>query len=288
MKTKTIKKELSNVYSKWIESIDNKELTVLIRENIIITGGCIASMLLGEEVNDYDIYFATAQTVAKVSEYYLKKAQEIDKTLEAARIHYFDDEGILCSMDNFISSKQGRLKIFIEGRGYVSFNGKNRKKYEPIFISSNAIMLKGKIQIVLRFWGSPADIHKNYDFVHCMSYWTPKELVIPTNTAICLLTRELKYQGSRYPLTSIIRTRKFVRRGWKITAGEYLKMAAQLQEINLFDPSVLEDQLMGVDISYFLELIHNMKKAIKDSNVEINSTYIIDLVDKIFNDEHDD
>src|SRR4030042_5962063 len=276
MKTKTIKKELNNVYSKWITSIDNKDLVDLIKKNIIITGGCIASMLLGEEVNDYDIYFATAETVAKVSEYYLKKAQEIDKSLETARIHYFNDEKVLCNMDDFINSKQGRLKIFIEGRGYISFDGKKRKLYEPIFISSNAIMLKGKIQVVLRFWGSPSDIHKNYDFVHCMSYWTPKELVIPADTAICLLTKELKYQGSRYPLTSIIRTRKFIRRGWKITAGEYLKMAAQLQEIDLFNPSVLEDQLIGVDISYFLMLIDEMKKAIEDSKVEIiNSAYIM-------------
>jgi hypothetical protein len=148
-------------------------------------------------------------------------------------------------------------------------------------------MLKGKIQVVFRFWGDPATIHENYDFIHVMSYWTPKTLIVPENTALALLTRELKYQGSKYPLTSIIRTRKFVRKGWKITAGEYLKMCVQLQDFDLLNPAVLEDQLMGVDIAYFMIFIDEMKNYLKNPNHKITADYLISLVDKIFNDDHD-
>ena len=120
-----------------------------------------------------------------------------------------------------------------------------------------------------------------------MSYWTPKELVVPENTALALLTKELKYQGSKYPLTSIIRTRKFIRKGWTITAGEYLKMSLQLNDLDLLNPAVLEDQLLGVDVYYFTLFIKEMKEFMKDPKNKVDSGYLIDLVDRIFNTDHD-
>src|SRR3546814_2013322 len=47
--------------------------------------------------------------------------------------------------------------------------------YRPVFVSTNAITLSDKIQIVLRFYGEADAIHENYDFVHCTNYWTSKE-----------------------------------------------------------------------------------------------------------------
>src|SRR3546814_19222919 len=39
-------------------------------------------------------------------------------------------------------------------------------------MSTKAITLSDKIQIVLRFYGEADAIHENYDFVHCTTYWT--------------------------------------------------------------------------------------------------------------------
>src|SRR3546814_939057 len=47
--------------------------------------------------------------------------------------------------------------------------------YRPVFMSTNAITLSDKIQIVLRFYGEADAIHENYDFVHCTNYWTSKD-----------------------------------------------------------------------------------------------------------------
>ena len=284
MKTKTISKELSRLHGKWMKSITDKKVRALVEKDTIITGGAIASMLLTEDVNDYDVYFATAEAVAEVAEYYLKIMKKLDPSTETVRMRYYDDKDVQCTKKEFFKEKEGRAKIYIPSTGYVKL--KKSKMFESIFVSGNAKKLTGKIQIVLRFWGNPPAIHKNYDFVHCMSYWTKKGLVIPEDSALALLTKELKYQGSRYPLTSIIRTRKFIRKGWKITAGEYLKMAAQLQKIDLFDPNVLEDQLMGVDISYFTAFINKMKAFVATGG-EITTDYVIDLVDEIFDGEHD-
>jgi len=288
MKVKTINKELRKLHKRWLKSIKDENVAKLIKRDTIITGGSIASMLLQEDVNDYDVYFATAETVAAVAEYYVDKLKEIDKAAEAVRFTYTDNKGADCTRARFVKSTVGRLKIYIPSAGYWKLDGNKRKEFEPIYLTANSVMLKGKIQVVLRFFGSPETIHKNYDFVHVKSYWTPKEIVIPEDTALALLTKELKYQGSKYPLTSIIRTRKFIRRGWTITAGEYLKMCVQLQNFDLLKPSVLEDQLMGVDIAYFMAFIIKMKEYLKDPNHKITTDYLIDLVDEVFNEDHDE
>ena len=288
MKLKTINKELRKLHNKWLKSIKDENVAKLIKRDTIITGGSIASMLLQEDVNDYDVYFATAECVAAVAEYYVDKLKEIDKAAEAVRFTYEDDYLKGITKRQFVKSKAGRLKVFIPGSGYWKLDGTKRKEFEPIYLTANSIMLKGKIQLVLRFWGDPKEIHSNYDFTHTKAYWTPKELVVPEETALALLTKELKYQGSKYPLTSIIRTRKFIRRGWTITAGEYLKMCVQLQNFDLLNPAVLEDQLMGVDIAYFMAFINKMKVYLKNPKNKVTTDYLIDLVDEVFNEDHDE
>lgn len=77
----------------------------------------------------------------------------------------------------------------------------------------------------------------------------------------------------------IIRTRKFLSRGWTINAGQYVKMAMQLNDLDLKDVKVLEDQLTGVDAAYFMQLID----ALKDVEPEkMNAAYISTIIDRIF------
>ena len=66
--------------------------------------------------------------------------------------------------------------------------------------------------------------------MHCTNYWTSWDREVVTSAAALesILTKDLKYQGSQYPVCSIIRTRKFIERGWTINAGQYLKMAIQI------------------------------------------------------------
>src|SRR3546814_2766082 len=43
-----------------------------------------------------------------------------------------------------------------------------------------------------------------------------------------LLRKELRYVGSKLPVCSLIRLRKFIRRGWVGNAGQILKMTMQV------------------------------------------------------------
>ena len=55
----------------------------------------------------------------------------------------------------------------------------------------------------------------------------------------------LSLETALYPIASLLRIRKFIERGWRITAGQMLKIIWQLQDVNLSDPAVMREQLTG-------------------------------------------
>ena len=160
-----------------------------------------------------------------------------------------------------------------------------KEKYRVVFISSNAITLSNQIQLIVRFYGPSEEIHKNYDFIHCTNYWTSEnnELVLNQSALESILAKRLYYVGSLYPVCSVIRTRKFIERGWRINAGQYLKMLFQVSQLDLTDIQVLEDQLVGVDCAYFFQVVDWCKqKQIEDKEFKVTTPYLVSIIDKIF------
>jgi hypothetical protein len=278
MKTKTINITLGRKFDEWAATLP-EPLHKLVERDTVITGGAIASMLLREQVNDFDIYFRTHETALAVATHYIEVFR---KNAQGA-------------LDMKVYSENGRVKIVIPSAGIASEGGSadyaeaqmtpaervGEECYRPVFLSANAITLSHQVQLVLRFIGEPGKIHESYDFVHCTNYWTSRDRAVVLNQPAleALLTKELRYVGSLYPLCSIIRTRKFIQRGWSINAGQYLKMALQLQGFDLTQPDVLEDQLTGVDYAYFQEVIRVAREI--DSE-KINATYLATIVDRMF------
>lgn len=278
MKLKTINKVLASKFNAWANSITDETLRKQVMENTIITGGSIVSLLLGEDVNDFDLYFRNHDTCLRVAEYYAKffpgKVDVRDNT------------------DNSGAASIGQISIRVDpditykgdeeasDESPVSAEGRD-EKYLPIFMSSNAITLSDKMQIVVRFYGEPQEIHKNYDFVHCTCYWTSWEekLVTPVEALTSMMSKELIYVGSKYPLCSLIRTRKFIARKWTISAGQMLKIVLQLNELDLFDLHVLQDQLVGVDSAYFAQLLEALQGV---DPAKLNASYIAEIIDRIF------
>ena len=270
MKSKTIKKYLSENFNNFVDSITDEKVRELVRKNSIITGGSIVSLLLNEPVNDYDIYFTDKETTKRVANYYVKLFIATNPEYKSTDLYVKEDE------------ETGRISVFCKSSGVAI--GVNEGKYVPACLTTNAITLTNDIQLVLRFYGEPEEIHKYYDFVHATNYWTSKDnrLVLNPKALECILTKELLYNGSKYPLCSIIRTKKFVRRGWTINAGQYLKMALQLNELDLLDPVVLEEQLTGVDSAYFSMFIRWFSSNKQDlSRTEI-VPYLTTVIDRIF------
>jgi len=163
-------------------------------------------------------------------------------------------------------------------------------KYRPVFMSQNAISLKNKVQLVIRFYGEPEHIHNNYDFVHAMcsyDYFNDK-LKLPSEALESMMSKTLVYKGSLYPICSLFRLRKFIARGWTVNAGEILKIAWQVSEIDMTDAAILREQLTGCDVAYMMELIKLLDKERAEAELmgedtkNIDSTYVVKLIDQVF------
>ena len=289
-------------------SIEDKGVRNLVKDNSIITGGCIVSMLLDEKVNDYDIYFTNIDTAKAVAEYYLSKFRELNKEhealvspLEGCRITTTEDSVkiVVKSSGVVVEDREAEYTYFeqlepgsLEQERFITEvatvlkeSSKKGGVYRPVCITSNSITLSDKVQLITRFVGAPSKIHSTYDYIHATNYWesSTNKLTVTKEALEAILTKDLVYCGSEYPVCSLFRLRKFIQRGWKVTAGTILKIAFQVSELDLSDPYVLQDQLIGVDIAYFDDLINRIRKDLKDNpNHKIDGIYITQLIDSIF------
>ena len=324
----------------WLAHIDDIALRADVAKSVIVSGGCIASMLLRSKVNDYDIYLTDKEVLIRLMKYYLKKfasnpppklkynsvynmSVNLDRDyprciIKSAGVVGGDAETEENDAEIFSTTPEpkpeapdmesglrDKLKTTILDAGADSlpvdnpdvasliadvvsdeFAGKTSEgdnKYRPIFITTNAITLSDKIQIVTRFFGTPEEIHKNFDFVHCTNYYVnaTDQLVLPPAALESLLFMQLAYVGSLYPLCSLIRLRKFAKRGWNYGFDVVIAAAVQCHDIDLYDLTVLEEQLIGVDAGYMNQVIE-LLKAGKAAGQALNATYLIKVLNEVF------
>jgi hypothetical protein len=273
-----------------------------IHDSVIVTGGAIASMLLGEPVNDLDLYFSNREIAGLVAQYYLNVASvgigENWKVSHRTVINNADSgvaifiksmgvEGVGDTEDYDYFESLGENEIDKFFADYKAKQPKEPPKHSVKFITSNAITLNNDIQIILRFTGDPQQIHNNYDFVHATNYWTKDGgLVYRAEALQALLEKRLVYIGSRFPVSSLFRIRKFLSRGFRISAGEITKIAFDVSKLDLTDPLTLHDQLIGVDYAYFHQVINMLADPTKTGadrwNVNIDRTYLFKLLDRVY------
>jgi hypothetical protein len=277
MNKKTIKKTISSKMEEWLLSITDTTLRNDVKNNLLVSGGSIASLFLNEKVNDYDVYIQDQNVLYRLAKYYYNG--EIINGSDTNRIKNELKEAVGWREIAIRNIKNDQVKLICGGAG-DKFEATNNP-YHLLFASPNALSLSDDVQIVCRFSGSPDEIHRTFDFIHATNYFTFKDGLVTNLRAMeSLLTKQLYYQGSMYPLTSIIRTKKFIKRGWNIGAGEYLKMMFQISQLNLTDPDVLDEQLLGVDIAHFATIIEILRGNNKS---KITTEYLSSIIDKVFN-----
>lgn len=321
MQRKTIEKICKGKIYDWAKSVekDSPETAEIIKTQTMITGGALVSLLSGEPVNDFDCYFRSKDAAFKVATYYVNKFKDNNSKWINSKVSEFqivDDgdrvrvviksQGVVAkdeagsaeineSPDESIttdSPTEQQYQYFEQTRGneaetflqsLVDRRNKENANYEPVFISDNAITLSNQIQLVIRFFGEPEEIHKHFDFQHVLNVYTiwDDTLHLSLDALECIRTKTLKYQNSLYPVCSLFRLRKFISRGFKISAGQIFKIVWAIKELNLNDPDVLKEQLMGCDSYYFIELLDILNRDTQEGKT-IDQTYIANLVDIVF------
>lgn len=182
MQEKTIKSILKKKLSEWITSISDEKIRESVSQDVMVSGGAITSLLLGEKPNDFDVYFKTKSTAELITNYYVS----LFKRNPPSRFKNQNQ-----TVDIKVLSEEDRIKIVVKSQGIASEEGtdsyqyfeqpsldasepqefvesvaevlteskeESKKgsgaKYRPIFLTSNAITLSEKIQIVVRFFWS--------------------------------------------------------------------------------------------------------------------------------------
>lgn len=308
MQIKTISKSIKAKLTEWLETITDEKLRKRVKDNILVSGGSITSMFLNLPINDYDIYIKDRDVLMDLVKYYVHDYKKdiliLDGKNRQEHIHPQSSLERVESIEGAFSSairnlKDDQIKLFIlTGNGGLKVNEeieKEKLNYTPLFFSPNAISLSNQLQIVIRFFGNSEQIHKTFDFIHATNYFTFEDGLVTNKEALeSILTKQLKYQGSFYPVTSIIRAKKFLKRGWNINAGELLKIMFQISLLDLQNPDVLEEQLLGVDVSYFERLIIILRsiqdKKKEDGKIDelMTPEYFNSIIDKIFNEDESD
>ena len=304
---KTIKSIVAAKVNKWLSSIEDDKLRKQVRENTIVTGGSITSLLLGDDPNDFDIFFKDLATVRAVAEHYVKLFRD-KHGYDADRIKIEekpDSRGIstltikirsdgVAGTDEAAEADTGAETVVADGSVVVSdatqmiVNGatdtQNKSKaFRPIFLSRNAITLSDKVQLVLRFYGSAEQIHSTFDFAHTKCWYDvyKGELHVPVTAARAIMSKSLIYTGSYFPVCSVLRMRKFISRGWRMSAGSVLKMCLQISKLDLESLDVLEEQVLGCDTAYML----NMLAALRAKHTDrVPHTYVAEVLDQLFDD----
>jgi len=243
MNRRVIKSILRKKFNDLLDSVEDENVRTMMKDNTIITGGCIASMLLGEQIHDFDMYFTNKKTVLAVAEYYVNQfnkahdnnvAQVLDGEVYSAGGYPGFEHRNTVMLENLT---EDRVMVFINSDGiageqtdidnvldetdeisaeFLEDASNKKSKYRPVFLSPNAITLSNQGQLVIRFYGDADTIHENYDFAHCTSYWESStgELTLRPEAVEALITKELRYVASRYPICLMLRLRKFIKRGF--------------------------------------------------------------------------
>lgn len=321
MKAKWIRVHIRRKVDAWLDSITDTQLRSDLSDKVIVTGGCIASMLLGDKVNDFDVYFRDKLIARRVADYYIAQWNEAQTVKHAERLKASEGKRgrpPAVPVPVYIKDREdGGWKIYVKSAGivgenndedYAYFEGvdplsgqqdnfldaatdladdveteSDLPAYRPVFLSANAISLHGRVQLIFRFHGEPEQIHENYDFVHCTNYWTSWDgLHLKQEALEALLAKELRYVGSKYPICSVFRVRKFLDRGWTVTAGQLFKICHQISKLDLSNYATLEDQLIGVDSAYFSQVLAALRKGKDEGDNTVDETYLINLIDKVF------
>lgn len=143
-----------------------------------VSGGCIASLLQGEEPKDIDIYFLSQFVADPIIKLYTTDPS------------YMNEVAVWEEKYRDVATNTGMM------------------------ITENAVTLKNGLQLITKHYGTPESIRKTFDFVHCLPYYdsVKEKLYISREQYNCCVNKCLLiHNKDNY---SLARELKFLKRGY--------------------------------------------------------------------------
>lgn len=203
------------------KGLEDCYLKIFRESGAFIAGGAVASVLSSSRINDYDIYFPTIKAFEDCHKEFKSLSEKKENDLHL---------------------------VFKTGNAYTYEIGHS----------------KTRMQLIQAFIGSPEEIFDKFDFSCCMGayHFMSKEFRLHPNFLTHLAQRRLVFNTKTpYPLSSLVRVRKYIqKKGFSIDAIQLVKMALTIHSIDLSNYQVLKQQLQGVDIMLFKQLLDKLEE----------------------------
>ncbi len=223
----------------------NKEIMGILKDSkAFIAGGACLSLITGDPISDYDLYFESKEDRDKCYALMMSDLRE-EKTVE------------LISTDNAVTLK-------MNGKIFQLINTENVFGKWECIRSTIAKFDFNLIKIAYDVYGD------------CFIF------VDEMKTIFDIAQRRLTTSGKLvYPMATMVRINKYLRKGYKVPNLELIKISMQTNKLNISDLKELKKQLCGVDMVILSALLNEMENMNFDS-IDDMKQYFIDAVDTMF------
>ena len=157
--------------------------------------------------------------------------------------------------------------------------------FKVVFTSPNAISYK-KDKICIQLIIMPeliglgyVNLLKEFDFTICMGAFSMEEnkFYHAENFLTDLNERRLIFNiKAKYPMASMYRVLKYIKKGYKVSGLEIVKIGLSIHNLKMVDYRDLRKQLMGIDTLFLKELTDDLLSKDKD-NLEYDFDDFMDI-----------
>lgn len=138
-------------------------------------------------------------------------------------------------------------------------------------------------QLICAEFGRPEEVIAKFDFSCCMGAWVDSGFILdPLFMKHCAQRRLVFNANAGFPICSLWRAMKFVRRGWKLPGTEAIKLGLAINHLNIKDRKELKRQLMGIDTLFLKELTDALEQQ---SDVKYDFLEAVDFIMKFVDSE---
>jgi len=186
--------------------------------HLFIAGGTLTSVFSGSRVNDIDVFSSSKEYIDKFKDWIIEKFTPPD-----------------------FEEKPNKLILSqLTTNNAYSFTLLDDKQ-------------KIKIQLIRKVHDIPSELIKKFDFTISMAAITSSfEIITDNRFLIDLAAKNLVYNpNADYPIASLYRLQKFIKRGYTIKAASLVMLALKANSIPITSNRQLKEQLEGIDTMIF-------------------------------------
>jgi hypothetical protein len=245
-----------------VEYLKNQRLAYILCANIdpvinnalikygYIAGGAVLSVFSSKKINDYDLYFYSKELMIS----FLEEIKFVNKRVDW-------------------SNKEKRPKIIkLSMKDIILIHSTDNA---DTFIHKNQTY-----QVIKAFFGSPLHLFRYFDYSVCMGAYLPSEKIFHLNSNF-LLDIASGYMhfniGTEYPIASLVRLSKYMRKGYKINGTEMIKIALCINNLNIKTYADLKKHLLGIDTQFLAEITIKLES---EPNKEYDYNYFLTMLDE--------